>query len=178
MEGKQTKYWHSRKLDKGSQPFPHEAIGVLQQKTLLKRPTDKRQFGWVFSFVLPTQRTVGELMRFWYGEQWKGLKWDSDCIQRSHSALCGQKGEACSALQRYTQHLRFIRLASFFLMEQVLYRIYDSFSPYNASLVAMVTRNCVMTMVNLKLTKPSLWWLIGQPSSSDCSDSPSLVLYF
>jgi hypothetical protein len=65
MEGKQAKYWQSRKLDKGSQPFPHGAIGALQQKTLLTRPTDKRQF----SFILPTQQTVGELMRFWYGEQ-------------------------------------------------------------------------------------------------------------
>jgi hypothetical protein len=36
MEKKQTKYWHSRKLDKGSPPFPHEAIGELQQKTLTK----------------------------------------------------------------------------------------------------------------------------------------------
>lgn len=74
------------------------------------------------------------------------------CVGRAENVLHYDR-----VLQRYTQHLRFIRLASFFffLMEQVLYS-YDSFSPYNASLVAMVTGNCVMTMVNLTLTKPSI----------------------
>jgi hypothetical protein len=131
------------------------------------------------------------------------VKWDSDCIQGSHSELCGQihkKRKKKNMTDSYrATHSIWGSFVWFFLMEQILHRIYDSFSPRNASPVATVARNCVMTMINLTPTKPCIYtkrfdgccllsqiyftnttfrWMIGQPSSSDCSDIPSLFLHF